>query len=140
MFYKATVQAVILFSAETWNVASAMLARLEGFHIRAAYQMVRRHKPERTLGGWIYMLSTDVLEEVGLHTMKHYIQVRRNSIAAYIMHRPIFGTCRERGGSVGPGPTNFGGTNRWSWMGQVTQQMSNRISGEMKLLCCSPKQ
>ena len=31
MFYKATVQAVLLFGAETWNVSTAMLARLEGW-------------------------------------------------------------------------------------------------------------
>mmetsp|Transcript_33167 Transcript_33167/g.71665 ORF Transcript_33167/g.71665 Transcript_33167/m.71665 type:complete len:140 (-) Transcript_33167:86-505(-) len=34
MFYKATVQAVLLFGSETWNVSTAMLARLEGFHIK----------------------------------------------------------------------------------------------------------
>ena len=52
-----------------------------------------------------------MIEEAGLHMMKHYIQVRGNLIAAYIMNWTIFNACRERGGSVGPGPANFGGTN-----------------------------
>ena len=37
MFCKATAQAVLLFGSETWNVSPVMLARLEGFHIRAVY-------------------------------------------------------------------------------------------------------
>ena len=85
----------------------AMLARLEGFHIRAAYQMVHRHKPEQTLNGWIYLSLVYVLKEAGLHTMKHYIQVRCNSITAYIMHRPIFNPCRERGRKRGSRPRQF---------------------------------
>ena len=31
------------------------------------------------------------VEEVGLETIGHYIQVRRQHIAAYIVDRPIFG-------------------------------------------------
>ena len=37
MFYKATVQAILLFGSETWNVSPSMLRRLEGFHIRSAW-------------------------------------------------------------------------------------------------------
>ena len=84
-----------------------MLARLEGFHIKAVYGMVHMHKSEQTLDGWIYPLSTDVLEEAGLHTTKHYIQVRRDSITAYIMHRLIFDACRERGRRRGSRPHKF---------------------------------
>ena len=39
MFYKATVQAVLLFGSETWVFAPAALQRLEGFHVKAARQM-----------------------------------------------------------------------------------------------------
>jgi len=96
MFYKATVQAELLFGSETWNVLTAMLARLEGFHIRAAYRMVRNNKPLRNAGGWEYPSSGDVLKEVGLYPVEHYIRVRRDTIAAYIMHQPIFDDCRGR--------------------------------------------
>ena len=37
-----------------------------------------------------------MLEEVGLHTMEHYIQVCRDTIATYIVHRLIFNTFKER--------------------------------------------
>ena len=73
MFYKATVQAVLLFGSETWNVSTAMLARLEGFHIRAAYRMARNNKPLRNARGWEYPVLEDVLKEVGLYKMEHCI-------------------------------------------------------------------
>ena len=73
-----------------------MTTRLEGFHIRAAYRMVCLHKPERTPDGWVYPLFEDVLEEVGLHTMEHYVQVHQDTIAAYIVHQPMFHACQGR--------------------------------------------
>ena len=107
MFYKATVQAVLLFGSETWNVSTAMLARLEGFHIRAAYRMARNNKPLQNARGWEYPASGDMLKEVGLYPVEHYIRVRRNTIAAYIMHQPIFDDCRGRGRRRGSRPRQF---------------------------------
>jgi hypothetical protein len=39
VFYKAVVQAVLLFGSEMWKLSPASLKSLEGFHIRAARQM-----------------------------------------------------------------------------------------------------
>jgi hypothetical protein len=44
-FYLAVVQAVLLYCSKTWVVSPQAMAQLEGFHIRAAWRMVRRHKP-----------------------------------------------------------------------------------------------
>jgi hypothetical protein len=44
-FYKAVVQSVLLYGSKMWNLTKALLARLERFHIRAAYEMAREHKP-----------------------------------------------------------------------------------------------
>jgi hypothetical protein len=38
-FYKAVMQSVLLYGSETWNITTTALARLEGFHICAAYWM-----------------------------------------------------------------------------------------------------
>jgi hypothetical protein len=68
-FYKAVVQAVLLYGSETWVLSTTALASLEGFHIRAAYRMAVKHKPRGGPGHrWIFPKSKDVLEEcVGLH-------------------------------------------------------------------------
>ncbi len=47
MPYKVVVQAVLLYSSKTWVLLKTALASLEGFHICAAYLMVRRHKRRR---------------------------------------------------------------------------------------------
>jgi hypothetical protein len=46
-FYKAIVQSVLLYGSETWVLSSAVLARLKGFHLRAAYRMAKKHVPRR---------------------------------------------------------------------------------------------
>ena len=72
-FYTTVVQAVLLYGSKTWVLSTTALARLEGFHIRAAYRMVKQHKPRRGPGyQWIYPKSEDVLEECGLHTIREY--------------------------------------------------------------------
>jgi hypothetical protein len=38
-FYKAVVQAILLYGSKTWNLTATALARLEGFHIHVAYKM-----------------------------------------------------------------------------------------------------
>lgn len=59
-FYKAVVQAVLLYGSETWNLTKAALAWLEGFNIQAAYKMAKRHCPRRRANGvWSYPTSVN---------------------------------------------------------------------------------
>ena len=44
-FYKAVVQSLLLYGSETWVISKLAMARLEGFHIRAAYKMAKQHVP-----------------------------------------------------------------------------------------------
>ncbi len=44
-FYKAVVQSLMLYGSKTWVISKSVLARLEGFHIRAAYKMAKHHVP-----------------------------------------------------------------------------------------------
>ncbi len=96
MFYKATVQAVLLFGSETWNLTETVLKQLEGFHIKAAWRMVRKNKPCQGQDGvWTYPVSELVLTECGLYTMLHYIKVRRNTVVQLIAGRLVFDFCRD---------------------------------------------
>ncbi len=55
-------------------------------------------------GTWEYPNSVAVLDEVGLKTIAHYIGMRMQHIASYIVDKPLFQTCkdgvRRRGSSV----------------------------------------
>jgi hypothetical protein len=80
-FYKAVVQSVLLYGSETWNLTTTALAQLKGFHICAAYQMAEKHKPTKGPNhGWAYLFSSDVLQECGMATISHYIDVRKATI------------------------------------------------------------
>ena len=67
----------------------------EGFHIRAAYKMANEHVsrwgPHQQ---WIYPPSDKLLEECGMHTIEHYIDVRRETIAKYVVNRSIHAECQ----------------------------------------------
>jgi hypothetical protein len=70
--------------------------RLEGFHIRAAYQMANKNKPKRgPWNEWIYPRSEDVLKECRMTTIEEYIQICWQTIAVYVATCPIFDKCRQ---------------------------------------------
>jgi hypothetical protein len=95
-FYKAIMQSVLLYGSKTWNLTTTALAWLEGFHICAAYRMAEKHKPKKgPHHGWVYPWSSDVLQECGMATILHYIDVRRATIFRYVVVWPIYEACRE---------------------------------------------
>ena len=109
-FYKAVVQSLLLYGSETWAISRSVMARLEGFHIRAAYKMAKQHVPRRGPGRqWTYPKSEDVLEECGLRTIGEYIQKRRDTIAAYVVGRSIFRDCMDLERKRGSVP------RKWWW-------------------------
>jgi hypothetical protein len=80
MFYKATVQAVLLYGSEMWNLSPTSVKQLEGFHICAAWQMSGLQPEKKPIGSWLYPRSKDVLDAAGLHTIAHYMDVCRQSV------------------------------------------------------------
>ena len=58
--------------------------------------MATERKPQRNLDRyWMYPSIEDVLKEVGLKPITHYVEVMRQTIACFIVHRPIFDFCLE---------------------------------------------
>ncbi len=109
-FYLAVVQAVLLYGSKTWVTSPQAMARLEGFHIRAAWQMARRHKPRRgPWKEWVYPKSEDVLTECGMKMIAEYVQICRQTIAVYVATRPILQECRQGEQQRGVVP------HRWWW-------------------------
>ena len=120
-FYKAVVQAVLLYGSKTWVLSTAALASLEGFHIRAAYRMAVRHKPRRgPVNRWIYPKSKDVLEECGMSTLEEYQQ----TIAVYVATRPILIECRQGERKRGAVP------HRWWWEQQMDLDVNDATGSD----------
>ncbi len=105
IFYKATVQSILLFGSETWNLSPVSLKSLEGFHLRATWRMAGKRPKKLPDGTWMYPNTAADLDEVGLKTIAYYIGVHRQHIASYIVDKPIFQACmdgvRRCGSSVG---------------------------------------
>ena len=79
MFYKATVQNMLLFGSETWVLTPITLDRLEGFHGKAARRMTGK-LPVLAHGIWTYPKTSEVLAAAGLRNIEHYVRVRRARI------------------------------------------------------------
>ncbi len=63
-FYKAVLQSVLLYGSKTCNLTTTALARLEGFHICAAYRMAEKHKPKKgPHHEGVYPRSSNALQE-----------------------------------------------------------------------------
>ena len=79
---------------------------MQGFHIRAAWRMTGLRPEKNPDGSWSYPRSEDVLDAAGLHTIAHYMDVRRQTVANFIVNRPIWELCagavRRRGSSIRP--------------------------------------
>ncbi len=92
VFYKATVQSILLFRSETWKLSPVSLKVLKGFHIRAAWCMAGKRPMKLRDGTWTYPNSVDVLKDIGLKTIAHFTAINWQHIANYIVDKPIFST------------------------------------------------
>ena len=106
MFYKATVQSVLLFGSETWCLTPATLQRLEGFHVRAARRMTGR-MPVLANGVWVYPKTEEVLAAAGLRSIEYYVRIRRARILKWVEARPIYRLCRAAVRKRGTPPRTF---------------------------------
>ncbi len=71
------------------------MARFKSFHIRAAYRVDKKNKPERGPNReWTYPRSEDVLKECEMKTLEEYILICRQTIAVYVATRLILDECR----------------------------------------------
>jgi hypothetical protein len=67
VFYKATVQAVLLFGSATWKLSLLSFKSLEGLHIQAARCMAGKMPAWNPDGTWTYPSLKGVLKAVGLY-------------------------------------------------------------------------
>ena len=111
MFYKAVVQAVLLYGSETWVFTQSMYKALAGFHHRVARRLAGR-MPRLEQGQWVYPPIQEALEAAGLFPMEEYITRRRNRMVDYVATRPILDICEGAMRKSGT-PT---GTRFW-WQG-----------------------
>jgi hypothetical protein len=87
MFYKAIVQAVLLYGCETWVVTPDILRTMEGLHHWIARRITHK-MPTQVAGQWVYPPIAGALSDAGLFTMEIHVRRRQMSIAEHIATRP----------------------------------------------------
>ena len=106
MFYKITVQSVLLFGSETWILTPITLERLEGFHVKAARRMTGK-MPVSAHGIWMYPKTSEVLAAACLCNIEHYVRVLRARILKLVEARPIYQLCQRAVRRRGTPPRTF---------------------------------
>ena len=91
--FKAVVQQVLLFGAETWVVTPKMERALSAFLHGAARRLTGRQPRREKDGEWKYPSLEGAMEEAGLTDIRTSILRRQNTVAQYIATRPLLDLC-----------------------------------------------
>ena len=92
-FYKAIVQAVLLYASESWVMTDPAMKALNSFHHKCARYIAREHIKQQTNGEWILPSSTAVLQKCGLFKIEEYIMRRKQTVENFVLGQPIYQTC-----------------------------------------------
>ena len=94
-FFKAVVQQVLLFGAETW-VVSPMMERALSVFIHGAARRLTGRQPRRGRDGkWHYPSLEGAMKEAGLTDVRTEIHRSQNTVAQYIAAGPLLDLCKE---------------------------------------------
>ena len=100
-FFKAVVQQVLLFGAETWVVTPRMEHALDSFIHGEARRITGRQPRSGWDGTWFYPSLEGAMKEAGFTDVRTSINRRQNKVAQYIATRPLLELCEgktQRGG------------------------------------------
>ena len=104
IFYTSVTQQVLLFGAESWVLTKNMESALDAFQGRVARRLTGR-QPHRERGRkWFYPSLAGDLKEVGVMRARTSVLRIQNTVAQFIVTRPILRLCdvaeRRRGTRV----------------------------------------
>ena len=83
-FFKAVIQAVLTFGADTWVVTPHMRKSLGGFKIQVAIWLTGKLPRKRTDEKWIYTSKAAAREETRFLRMEEYVNQCQNTVVKYI--------------------------------------------------------
>ena len=97
-FYRAVVQAVLLFGAEPWMLLAAMLKNIEGVHIGLLQQVMGMKSLTIEEETWTKEGTDRVLQTAGNKPLREYIEKRQVTVSEWVDLRPIFEVCTKEMG------------------------------------------
>ena len=112
-FYRAVVQAVLLFGAESWVLTETMLQKLEGVHVDFLRQVAGTSARKLGVDTWKKEGEERVLQATGENPLRGYIERRQAAVAEWVDLQLLFEVCAEETGFDG------GGRAREQWWHQI---------------------
>ena len=94
-FYIAMAQAVLLFGSETWVLTARMEKALDSFQSRVARKITGRQPRQGKDGSWYYPSLAGAMKETGMVRIRTSILRRQNTVAQFILTRPIMELCKQ---------------------------------------------
>jgi hypothetical protein len=95
MFYKATIQTVLLYGSKTWVVTDEIRQLLTSFHHGIARKLTGRYP--RPIGDgeeWEHPSIQETLRIAGLFPMEEYLRRRRSYLELHAQTLPILQECQ----------------------------------------------
>jgi hypothetical protein len=94
-FYKAVVQASLLYGSDTWHIPNNALIPLQAFHNKVARYISHQHIrkiPNTEI--WVYPDMNRVLNDLNLLPISQYIEKRKQTLLKWAQDRPIYQQAR----------------------------------------------
>jgi hypothetical protein len=96
LFYKATIQTVLLYGSETWAVNNKILQLLTSFHHGVARRLTGRYpRPIPETDEWIYPSIKHTLHLAGIFTMNEFLRQRRGYLESYGQQLQLLSECQQ---------------------------------------------
>ena len=92
-FYKAVVQATLLFGEDTWVMYPRIGRTLSGFHHRVALRMANMNPRRDMMFRWVYPTLYEAMAAVGVEEVETYVLRRHNTSTQYIATPTIMEIC-----------------------------------------------
>ena len=120
MFYRAVVQAVLIFVSESWVLSEAMDKTVEGAHTGFMCQIMGKRAYRNMDGVWVTLVTGEVQEAVGVQSVATYI----GRIQGCVAFHPIFELCvRENIYYGGEGHRRY----PWWWQEAPKNQLRENL-------------
>ena len=122
-------QHVLLFGAETWVLTNRIESALDVFQGRVARRLRGRMPRHGRDGKWLYLPLAGATKEAGIVRARTSVLRRHNTVAQFILTRPILGLCEGTERRGGHGSPNDGGNSPGStggWRGNRRKERRKR--------------
>ena len=100
-FYRAVLQAILLYWYEMWVLLASMAKRIYGMHTNFLPMITRKRAKQLEDGTWETPGAEGIREAAGTQLDRIYIERCQTTVAQWVALRPLFEVCARETGYEG---------------------------------------